>query len=48
MLNFLERVLVVAAGFFVGFSYTPAAGLATLIALDTLLDIRYAIEGNKK
>lgn len=48
MLNFLERVLVVAAGFFVGFAYTPAAGLATLIALDTLLDIRRSLEGKQQ
>lgn len=48
MLNFLERVLVVASGFFVGFAHTPAAGLATLIALDTLLDIRRSLEGKQE
>jgi hypothetical protein len=47
-LDVLERILVVLSGICVGFAYTPAAGFATLIALDTLLDIRHAVEGKKQ
>lgn len=48
MLNFFERFYVVLAGLCVGLAYHPAAGFATLIALDTLLDIRRAVEGEKE
>lgn len=48
MIRFIERACIVLCGIFIGVAYTAPLGLATLIALDTLLDIRYAIEGNKK
>jgi hypothetical protein len=48
VIRIIERVSIVLCGVFMGFAYTAPLGLATLIALDTLLDIRYAIEGNKK
>lgn len=42
------RACTVICAVLMGFAYTAPLGLATLIALDTLLDIRYAIEGNKQ
>lgn len=48
MIKLIERACIVFCGVFIGFAYTAPLGLATLIALDTLLDIRYAIEGNKQ
>lgn len=48
MMNLFEKALVVLSAFLVGLAYHPAAGLATLIALDTLIDIRRAIEGAKQ
>jgi len=48
ILNVIERIMIVACAFLIGFAYHPSAGLATLIALDTLLDIRHAVEGNEQ
>lgn len=48
MIKFIERASIVLCAIFMGLAYTAPLGLATMIALDTLLDIRYAIEGNKK
>lgn len=48
MLNFLERPLVIFAAVSMGFAYTPAAGFATLIALDIMLDIRRSLEGKQE
>lgn len=48
MIKLIERGCIVLCGVFMGFAYTAPLGLATLIALDTLLDIRNAIEGNKQ
>lgn len=48
MIKLIERASIVLCGVFMGFVYTAPLGLATLIALDTLLDIRYAIEENKQ
>lgn len=48
MIKVIERGCIMLCGVFMGFAYTAPLGLATLIALDTLLDIRYAIEGNKQ
>lgn len=48
MIKLIERACIVLCAVFMGYAYTAPLGLATMIALDTLLDIRYAIEGNKK
>lgn len=48
MIKFIERVFILLCAVSMWITYTAPLGLATLIALDTLLDIRYAIEGNKQ
>ena len=48
MIKLIERASIVLCGVLMGFAYTVPLGLATLIVLDTILDIRYAIEGNKQ
>ena len=44
MINFIERVSIIVAALCLGFTYSPAIGLAALIGLDTLIDIRNAIK----
>jgi len=47
MINFIERACIIVTSLCLGFQYSPAIGLAALVALDTLIDIRNAVKEDK-